>query len=179
MAEKLKNQKPKSDGSDKSDDSLETDQQELKKIQFEKVQEFKSTPVSITNSFASSVPRPSKLVKKANSGVNASLKPIIEEKKNKKALAVKKSLSSMSNSGAKLDVLEEAIEEEDKDSDDEDLIDELEEGDTGALLDEAQQLHSQFTQVDLLPIVQGYALYKKCRGLITLTRKRFFQLIPN
>lgn len=61
------------------------------------------------------------------------------------------------------------------------MVDELETGQTGSVLDEALGLHRQFTEgkVVLLPMVHGYAIYRRGHGLMSKMAKRYFKIIPN
>ena len=60
-------------------------------------------------------------------------------------------------------------------------MDDLESGETGALLDEAVELIKAFVdkKVKLYPIVEGYFIFRRGHGLLSKKSKRYFQLIAN
>ena len=73
---------------------------------------------------------------------------------------------------------ESVIDEEDQDYYNEIFMDELENGTTASLLDVAENFSKEFLEEygEVPAVIQGYIVYKKPKGLLQKSFKRFFQI---
>ena len=58
--------------------------------------------------------------------------------------------------------------------DEENLMDELESGDTGNILEQAQKFCTDFQQVEIVPHTEGLLILKKGNGLLVKSSLRYF-----
>lgn len=61
--------------------------------------------------------------------------------------------------------------------DEENLMDELESGDTGSILEQAQKFCTDFQSVEIVPRTEGLLILKKGNGLLVKSSLRYFQLL--